>query len=126
MKCSKNYVMIRKMGGFYQVFDEDAYLLFYLFKYKIINSKAGFPLISLNKVIKILDEKKINYIVIKSDLDKDTKDFRRKNSYDYYLKLSKEFYNLEIKKQSIEDKIKTLPLAKIEKLYNIIEEFINE
>ena len=113
MKCSKNYVMIRKMGGFYHVFDEDAYLLFYLFKYKIINSKAGFPLSSLNKVIK-------------SDLDKDTKDFRRKNSYDYYLKLSKEFYNLEIKKQSIEDKIKTLPLAKIEKLYNIIEEFINE
>ena len=51
---SKNYINLRKVGGFYQCFDEDAYLLFYLFGYKVNNDRAGFPISSLNKIINTL------------------------------------------------------------------------
>ena len=43
-------IVIRKSGGFYQVFDNDALIISYLFDYKIINYKCGFPLIAINKV----------------------------------------------------------------------------
>ena len=58
MKSSKNYINLRKVGGFYQCFDEGAYLLFYLFGYKVNNDRAGFPLNSITKITNILDNKK--------------------------------------------------------------------
>ena len=123
---SKNYINLRKVGGFYQCFDEDAYLLFYLFGYKVNNDRAGFPISSLNKIINTLDNKKINYMVCNNNDDKSIKDFKRKNTYYHYVEVSKEAYNLEIKKLSIEKKIKSMPFSKIEKLYAMIEQFVNE
>ena len=108
------------------MFDEDAYLLFYLFGYKVNNDRAGFPISSLNKIINTLDNKKINYMVCNNNDDKSTKDFKRKNTYYHYVEVSKEAYNLEIKKLSIEKKIKSMPFSKIEKLYVMIEQFVNE
>lgn len=49
---------IRKIGNFYYVFDDDCYVLYNLFKYKIQNNKTGFPISALNKVINTLEEKK--------------------------------------------------------------------
>lgn len=119
---SKNYINLRKVGGFYQCFDEDAYL----FGYKVNNDRAGFPISSLNKIINTLDNKKINYMVCNNNDDKSIKDFKRKNTYYHYVEVSKEAYNLEIKKLSIEKKIKSMPFSKIEKLYAMIEQFVNE
>ena len=48
------FVTIRKMGLFYQVFDDDALILHFLLNYKIIDSKVGFPSNALNKVINVL------------------------------------------------------------------------
>lgn len=123
---SKNYINLRKVGGFYQCFDEDAYLLSYLFGYKVNNDRAGFPISSLNKIINTLDNKKINYMICNNNDDKSIKDFKRKNTYYHYVEVSKEAYNLEVKKLSIEKQIKTMPFSKIEKLYSIIEEYVNE
>ena len=58
---SKNKIVLRKIGGFYQTFDEDAYILYELFRYRIINGKCGFPVSAKNKVQNVLEEKKINY-----------------------------------------------------------------
>ena len=126
MKSSKNYINIKKIGGFYQCFDEDAYLLFYLFGYKVNNDRAGFPLNSITKITNTLDNKKINYIVMNNSNDKNIVDFKRKNTYYHYVEVSKEAYELEVKKISIEEKIKTMPFNKIEKLYKVIEDFVNE
>ena len=56
-------VFLRKVGGFYHAFDEDAILLFSLFHYKINNGKSGFPIGSIQKVIEKLKEQKVNYFV---------------------------------------------------------------
>ena len=126
VKSSKNYINLRKIGGFYQCFDEDAYLLFYLFGYKVNNGRAGFPISSINKVINALEDKQIDYIVMKSNDDKNIMEYKRKNNYSHYIELSREAYNLELKKQSIEDKIRSMPFSEIEKLYKVIEDFVNE
>lgn len=59
-----NEVVLRKSGTFYHVFDEDSYILYYLFGYKIKDSKVGFPISSLDKVTNELNKLKINYNVI--------------------------------------------------------------
>ena len=43
-----NVVKIRKSGTFYQVFDNDIYIFYYLFNYNIKNNKVGFPKSVLN------------------------------------------------------------------------------
>ena len=53
------FVTIRKMGLFYQVFDDDAFILHYLLDYKVIDRKVGFPSNAINKVINILEAKKL-------------------------------------------------------------------
>ena len=57
---TKNYILLKQVGKFINVYNEDAYIISYLLNYKIINNKVGFPLSSLNKVINILDTNTIN------------------------------------------------------------------
>ena len=38
-----NVVKLRKSGTFYNTFDDDCYILYYLFGYGINNMKVGFP-----------------------------------------------------------------------------------
>ena len=46
----KNTLVLRQIGKFYNALDDDCYILFYLFGYKISNYKSGFPVSALNKV----------------------------------------------------------------------------
>lgn len=55
---NQNYVIIRKTGLFYNVFDNDAEILHYLLHYKIIDNRVGFPANALHKVKNILEDKK--------------------------------------------------------------------
>lgn len=50
-----------KVGHFYQTFDEDAIILNYLFDYKIIGKRVGFPTLSFSNVIEKLQQFRINY-----------------------------------------------------------------
>ena len=80
---SNQSLILRKMGNFYYGFDEDAYIISNLFNYKITEHRCGFPLNSLSKIIKVLEEKQINYIIRE---DEDTiKDFSKQNNYQKYL-----------------------------------------
>lgn len=57
-----------KVGNFYRVYEKDAYIIAYLFKYKISEENdimvSGFPTSSIKKVEARLENKKINYIVL--------------------------------------------------------------
>ena len=96
-------IIIRKSGGFYQVFDNDALIISYLFNYKIINHKCGFPLIVINKVMNVLEEKNINYII--KDEEEIVKNFRSKNTYSKYLEKSKIKDNINNRVKNILEKL---------------------
>ena len=63
----KNDIILVKIGKFYQVYGKDAYIISYIFDYKLKKVEevymCGFPQDSYNKVIAKLEEKKINYMI---------------------------------------------------------------
>lgn len=85
VKYSK-YVILIKVGIFYETYHEDAYILNNLLGYKISdingNKRLGFPVNSFNKVTEKLKKFKINYLIIDKEIIK--KKFN-KNSYDNFL-----------------------------------------
>ena len=117
-------IVIRKSGGFYQVFDNDALIISYLFDYKIINYKCGFPLIAINKVINTLEEKKINFII--KDEEEVVKNFRNKNTYSKYLEKARVKDNINNRIKSILDMINDLDVKKLNEVLSVIEETLYE
>lgn len=115
-------ITIRKHGWFYHVFDDDCYILYYLFDYKIINRKTGFPLNSLNKVINKLTDLSISYEVI----EESKRDFKKLNKYNKYLKLGISKYDKENKYLSIYSKLDSLSDADLDKILEYIDGIINE
>lgn len=83
----REYVLLMKFGIFYECIDWDAFILHKIFNYKLKKLgktyKAGFPIGSIDKVIKYLEYYKINYVVINDIVDM-VKKFR-KNNYNKYL-----------------------------------------
>ena len=52
----KNNVEIFKNGGFYSVYNNDTYIFYYLFVYKIIDNLVGFSLSAYDKIINKLEK----------------------------------------------------------------------
>ena len=122
---SNNYITLRRTGGFYQVFDNDALIVSYLFNYKINNYKVGFPVSAYNKVINTLEDKYINYVV----KDKDEiikKDFKNRNKYSKFLEKSIIKDNVNNRINKILDKINNMDKDELELILNRIEEIIYE
>lgn len=115
-------ITIRKHGWFYHVFDDDCYILYYLFDYKIINRKTGFPLNSLNKVINKLTDLSISYEVI----EESKRDFKKLNKYNKYLKLGISKYDKDNKYLSIYSKLDSLDDTDLDKILEYIDGIINE
>lgn len=65
-----DYIILYKLGNFYNVIGRDVYIMGYIFNYKIINNngidKIGFPISNINKVMSRLDNLKINYITLEN------------------------------------------------------------
>ena len=82
-------VVLLKVGTFYHAYFKDAILLSYLFGYKLKKleknvSNCGFPAVVLNNVKYLLEQKKINYLIIDRahNYEEDEKeDFKGENSY---------------------------------------------
>ena len=74
-KIHREYVVLVKEGSFYHVYGRDAYIISYLFRYKIKEIEGikacGFPKNSINKVISKLETNKLNYLILD-----------RRNNYD--------------------------------------------
>lgn len=120
----KNFVILRKTGKFYNVFDDDAYILYYFFGYKIVNNKTGFPITAYNKVINALEDNYINYEV-KAEKNI-VKNFKNKNKYSFYLEKGKEKMITYEHNKKIEEGVMELTNEEIDKVYEYIRKIINE
>lgn len=65
---NKEFIILINNGKFYYVFNDDTYIVYYLFNYKINNNMVKFPDNILNKVIKELKNKDIGYIIYNKDI----------------------------------------------------------
>ncbi len=121
---SSEFVVIRKMGLFYNVFDDDAKIISYLLGYRVINGRCGFPNNSFNKVVNTLDEKKVNYIII--DNDEIKQDFKKLNKYNYYLAKSQNKLTVINIVNEINSKIEDISEEKLYQILNYIKEVVDE
>lgn len=108
------YILIVKVGMFYEIYGTDTKIMNELFDYKIVNymntKRVGFPSASLNKVLKKLLELKINYVVISKDSIMEKKRFQF-NQYE------------EQKDDNLNERIKNINnnLKELKSKYNISE-----
>lgn len=121
-----NFVTMRKAGGFYSVFDEDAIIINYLCNYKITNGRCGFPVNSLDKVISILEDNSISYIVKENMDDNIKKDYKKINKYNNILEKGKKKNKIDYRIGSIINKIRKLDTSKLNNLLDIIEKYLDE
>lgn len=119
----KDYVIIIKIGSFYNVISKDAYILSSIFNYKINTFsntvKVGFPLTSLNKVLNTLDKIKINYLVYENNIVIRQK-FKRNN----YQEFSQN--NLTVKERIDAINLKLNEIAQTPEILKILEKVENE
>lgn len=121
-----NFVVIRKSGGFYNVFDNDAFIISYLAGYKITGGRCGFPLNSLNKIVNLLGDNYVNYIVKENMEEVDKKDYKKNNKYDKILNKGKKKFDIDYRINSIIDKLNNFSYDELEKLLNKLEEYLDE
>lgn len=80
-----NFVKFEEDGCFYNVYNDDAYVIAYIMKYKLFSKNgvvtAGFPCDLLNEVLSFLDKNRISYIV-----DDVIKDYGTLNQYKRFIK----------------------------------------
>ena len=110
----KDYLLLFKSGSFYIAFDEDATILHNLFNYKFVelknNVKSGFPVNMLEGNLKVIDENKINYIIIENKRIIDKKIYKPNRFYKHIssvydiINFSNRVDDIFKKVSSIEDK----------------------
>ena len=102
-----NSLILFKMGTFYHGYGKDAYLLSYLFGYQLktldgMISTCGFPISAVEKIVKELNNKKINYILIAKNNNYAIEDeviFEKENKYNDF---SEKAYKYIVKKNKID------------------------
>ena len=101
-----NHLVMLKVGNFYELYNIDAYIISNIMNYNLKNIndviRAGFPIVSFNKVIENLNKLKINYLVIeKEDVYKVKikKNFKVNN----YLNYSENYEQTEIINKRIDN-----------------------
>ena len=130
----KYEVILVKIGKFYQVYGKDAYIISYLFGYKLKKVEnvmmCGFPLSSIHKVMAKLETNKINYLIVdrRNTYEvEEISDNKNLNQYIKYFKKAKKYVNYKIRIEYIYH----FMLENMEKEYmkdfiNKIEEMIDE
>ena len=119
-------IILRKAGKFYYTYDDSTFVLHAITKYKISNGRVGFPVSALGKVESLLEDSKVNYVVIVNDEEITKKDFKNQNKYKKYLKEGKQS-NREIKQEEqLIELIKKLPKEKTEEIIEYLTEMIYE
>ncbi len=98
-------ICLFRMGGFYHVFGKDAYILSYFFDYKVKNIddnivECGFPINAISKVMRRLEDNKINYITIDRRNNYDVEDkvnYRNLNRYERFDQKARRYVNCKRK-----------------------------
>lgn len=125
-KVKKQFVVLHKNASkFYNAYGTDAYIINYLFDYKVLdNNKCGFPDNCIHKVVNKLEELKISYQIIYNDKDPIIKNYRKINNYDKYLNLAREKMSLSKRMELVIQKIKNADEKVIEHILEEIEKCI--
>lgn len=122
MKESIN--IIKTNGKFYNVYEIDAYIFNYLFKYKVIdNNKVGFPDSVYNKIINVLESNHINYNVIYKGRENIYKNYGKINNYNKYKDIALNNMDTINKIKLVNDKINNCSKEQLDRLVNIIYEY---
>lgn len=110
-KKVKTCIVIRFDGGkFYNVYDEDAFILNLLFWYKVLdNKKAEFPENAKNKVINELEQRKISYQIITKESNPVYRNYKNLNTYEEYRLKAHNNLDTKQKLDMITKKIATAP-----------------
>lgn len=122
----RSSVVIRKSGGFYYAFDDDAIIISYLTGYKVSGDRCGFPLNSLSKVTNLLEDNSINYIVREKMEEVDSKNFKKNNKYNKILDKGKKKFSINYRINNIMDKLNELSYGELDELLDVIEVYIDE
>lgn len=101
-----------KIGKFYHCYGKDAYILTYLFGYKIKEvdgiKSCGFNEESINKVMAMLEKEKINYVLLDRrnsyEVDK-IKEYNKLNQYTEIYMKAKMFVNLKVRISNISNSL---------------------
>lgn len=122
----KNAVNIYKSGMFYNVYGDDAVILYCLLNYKVTYKKtAGFPDSALNKVKNKLEEEKINYnIYDKNDLLNSFVGVSKR--YNTVLKEGLKKLEAEERLSNLKEKLDKCSKTKLENIIELIEKELNE
>ena len=127
----REYVLLMKFGIFYECIDRDAFILHKIMKYRLKRLgntyKVGFPIGSIDKVIKYLEYYKINCVVINDIVDM-VKKFR-KNNYNKYLD-GYEYISMINRVNSIIKKLENYQedpefISKLEILWSLLAKFFS-
>ena len=122
----KKVVRIRKVGKFYQAYEDDAYVIHAIMGYNVSNGRIGFPVSSIGKVQNKLEEYKISYQIMDRESITDSNDFKNNNKYDKYLCVGIKSMDKKRSNDELLEKIKNLPDDKVDKIINFINEVIDE
>lgn len=129
-------IVLVEIGKFYYAYGKDAYVLSYIFNYKLVptNEKnvysSAFPKQSYAKVIATLENKKINYIVTdrRNNYDViDKCDNKNLNTYNKWYENAKQYINVKYRANRIYDYIiKNYEAVNIKEKLRKMEEIISE
>ena len=102
------YICLFKIGSFYCAYNRDAYIMSYLFKYKIRDKKdekeVGFPVDSVNKIKARLEQEKVNYILVETRTEYDITekcDLNNSNKYNDIYSKARNYVNYKLRVDSI-------------------------
>ena len=127
------YIALIKIGKFYYSYGKDAYIISYIFNYKIKKVEenvcvCAFPVSITNKIISKLEENKINYLLIdrRNNYEVDEKSNNKNlNKYDIFFEKAKKFINLKNRIDNIYDYLIS-NMENEKELIKQIENVINE
>lgn len=125
----KDYILMIRLGNFYEILDKDALILHNILNYKISKIsdtvKCGFPISSLEKVLAVLNERKINYVIIEDDNIVSKKEFEENTYGEFNFDINTIKYNF-IRINKIIKFLNENVNKDINSLLESIEDLINE
>ena len=128
MRKENDYVnLVKEIGKFYNVYNDDAIIISYLMGYKVRENKTcGFSDNALNEVINKLEDKKISYIVTKMGNIDIEKNYKKINQYSSFLIEARKSHDIVTRLDDMVDKINEMLFDKIEKIIKTIEKMVYE
>lgn len=117
-------IEIYKSGKFYNVFGDDGIIIHELIGYKYLEYKkqVGFPESALNKVINVLESKKISYKVYGKSKEELLREFKGVDKrYKENLMNALKNYDMEKRLERLKNKINSLDIEQLEQIIGALE-----